>query len=104
MLLAIVIYKDNLKDWVKLYGLGFSNSKSVRQNSNFQMKENSNTNISNMIYNFTCVGFIKIPEIHQGSMKYYSVLYMMTAVQLTAQQQFISGDAIVVNLLNLCSS
>lgn len=96
MLLEIVIYKENLKDWVKLYGLVFSNSESVTQNNN--------TKISNMIYNVTCVGFIKIPEIHQGSMKCYSVLYMMTAVQLTAQQQFISGDTIVVNLLNLCSS
>lgn len=28
---------------------------------------------------------------------------MMPAVELTAQQQFISGDTIMVNLLNLCS-
>lgn len=43
------------------------------------------------------------PAVLKGSMKCYSVLYMMTAVQLTAQQQFISGDTIMVNLLNLCS-
>lgn len=46
---------------------------------------------------------MKFPTVLKESMKCCSVPYIMTAVELTAQQQFISGDTIKVNLLNLCS-
>lgn len=46
----------------------------------------------------------KFQNVLKGFTKCYSVAYMMMAVEQSAQQQVISGDTFVVNLLNLCTA